>query len=92
MTPVAMNPCTLMKCQTRAMPTVCRYPGVAATGDMYRASSFAVQRRSVGTWMGVNRIHSDPGVQSLLKYSRGWSISIDSPLRISIVTNRKLKK
>jgi len=42
--------------------------------------------------MGVKRIHSLPGVQLSLKYSRGWSARIDSPLRINIITNMKLKK
>jgi hypothetical protein len=41
--------------------------GNATRGEMYRASSFAVQMRSIGTCSGVNRIHSVPGVQSLLK-------------------------
>ena len=65
--PVTMNPWTLMKCQTRAMPMVCRYPGVATKGEIYRESSFAVHKRSRGTVTGVKRIHSLPGVQSSLK-------------------------
>jgi hypothetical protein len=32
-------------------------------GEMYRASSFAVHMRGLGTCNGVKRIHSEPGVQ-----------------------------
>jgi hypothetical protein len=63
-----------------------------STSEMYRASSLAVHSRPSGTVIGVNLIHSLPGVHSLLKYSRGWSARIDSPLRMSSVTNKKLKK
>src|ERR1035437_7429227 len=47
---------------------------------------------SRGTLSGVNRIRSLPGLQSSLKYRRGWSTKIESPLRISTISKRKLKK
>jgi hypothetical protein len=40
---------------------------------------------------GASEIHLVPCAQPSLKYRRGWSRRMESPLRFSIITNRKLK-
>src|SRR5579872_7346186 len=81
---------TVIKCQQRARPTEWRYPGSPTIGFKYRASSLAVQIRSSGTFTGVNRIHSESGEHPLFQYRRGWSASIERPLRIISIKKKKL--